>query len=317
MSNIEKDKNESYDNYSLRMIIDRSSNELEYDELFDMLTDVQYSNDNARKALSGVKAYLLKKESMSDESTKDAKLRYKESIEINKDGVQISDKLIVMSEEQRKDPDYMLEAHGYDKNKFELLNVRNNFWNVYSKQDGVQTLYSSKITVKPILQEFNEDWICDVIDGIDFSNVKISNSKDNNNIDGYVVEVNFADVHLGKYVSELVSKENYNLDIAKEAYLGMIDEAIDRMSNMKVKQIVFIFGQDYINVDNKVGTTTRGTRQDMDRFFEEVYKTGLEVLIKSVEKLRKIANVEAIYIKGNHDSQSTYTMAVAMEKMYE
>jgi RNase P protein component len=32
---------------------------------------------------------------------------------------------------------------------WELISARNNIWNVYSKQDGVQTLYSSKIVVKP------------------------------------------------------------------------------------------------------------------------------------------------------------------------
>src|SRR5690554_2149983 len=43
----------------------------------------------------------------------DAKPGYKETIEIKADGSQVSDRLIEISEQNAKDDDYLLHAHGY------------------------------------------------------------------------------------------------------------------------------------------------------------------------------------------------------------
>ena len=78
-----------------------------------------------------------------------AKLSYKSESSINKDGTLTSDKLIAIKEDELKNPNSLLNAHGFDVKEWELVSARNNIWNVYSKQDGVQELYSSKIVVKP------------------------------------------------------------------------------------------------------------------------------------------------------------------------
>lgn len=72
-----------------------------------------------------------------------------------------------------------------------------------------------------------------------------------------------------------------------------------------------------MNVDNLQGTTTKLTRQDMNEFYETIYDKALEFLIEAVEKLRDIAPVEFIYVKGNHDKLTTFTMFKALEKMYK
>ena len=43
----------------------------------------------------------------------------------------------------------MLRAHGYDPDMFELVNSKNSMWHQKSNEDGLHTLYASKITVKP------------------------------------------------------------------------------------------------------------------------------------------------------------------------
>ena len=73
----------------------------------------------------------------------------KYTVTINSDGTQTSEVLLEMSREQAKDEEFLLKAHGYDTELWEIVSARNNIWNVYSKKDGVQVLYSSKITVKP------------------------------------------------------------------------------------------------------------------------------------------------------------------------
>jgi len=76
-------------------------------------------------------------------------------------------------------------------------------------------------------------------------------------------------------------------------------------------------GQDYLNFDNLQGTTTKGTRQDMNEFFHEVYNKGLKLLIETIEILRQIAPTEVIYVKGNHDKLTSYTMAKTLDELYK
>jgi hypothetical protein len=73
----------------------------------------------------------------------------KTTVEINKDGWHTSSKLIRMKDEDTKNPEFLLKAHGYDPGAWELISARSNIWNAYSKQDGIMELYASKIVVKP------------------------------------------------------------------------------------------------------------------------------------------------------------------------
>ncbi|HAU87771.1 MAG TPA: hypothetical protein DCW90_20475, partial [Lachnospiraceae bacterium] len=74
--------------------------------------------------------------------------KYKEQTDVNKDGSYTSDKLIEISEEDSKNPEFLLNAHGFDPIKWELVSARNSIWNQGSKS-GIKNLYSSKINVKP------------------------------------------------------------------------------------------------------------------------------------------------------------------------
>ena len=87
--------------------------------------------------------------SSSITDTEKAKSAYKSEQSINKDGTYTSNKLISITQDELKNPVSLLEAHGFDIKDWELVSARNNIWNVYSKQDGIQELYSSKIVVKP------------------------------------------------------------------------------------------------------------------------------------------------------------------------
>lgn len=70
-------------------------------------------------------------------------------IVINKDGSQSSSTTLQMNSEQAKDPDFVLRAHGFDPNEWDIISARNNFWQQNSQENGLIDLYQSKITVKP------------------------------------------------------------------------------------------------------------------------------------------------------------------------
>jgi hypothetical protein len=79
-------------------------------------------------------------------------IEYKETIEIHKDGTQSSNKLVRMSLEDTKNPEFLLRAHGYDPESWVLVSARSNIWNAFSKATGVLQLYASKISVKPSVE---------------------------------------------------------------------------------------------------------------------------------------------------------------------
>ena len=70
-------------------------------------------------------------------------------IVINKDGSQTSSTPLHMTSEQAKDPEFVLRAHGFDPDEWDIISARNNFWQQNSQENGLIDLYQSKITVKP------------------------------------------------------------------------------------------------------------------------------------------------------------------------
>lgn len=70
-------------------------------------------------------------------------------IVINKDGSTTSSTPIQMTSEQAKDSDFVLRAHGFNPDDWDIVSARNNFWQQNSQENGLIDLYQSKITVKP------------------------------------------------------------------------------------------------------------------------------------------------------------------------
>lgn len=74
--------------------------------------------------------------------------------EVKGNGEQTSEIKLRMTAEQAKDPDYVLKAHGYDSQNWEIVKLTSNVWEQNSSSDGLVQLYQSKIVVKP-KQGFN------------------------------------------------------------------------------------------------------------------------------------------------------------------
>ncbi|MCB6840967.1 helix-turn-helix domain-containing protein [Weissella viridescens] len=70
-------------------------------------------------------------------------------IVINKDGSTTSSTTMQMTSEQAKDPEFVLRAHGFNPDNWDIVSARNNFWQQNSQENGLIDLYQSKITVKP------------------------------------------------------------------------------------------------------------------------------------------------------------------------
>ena len=142
---IDRDKSESILSYAQRLLDEDNAYDLGLVEQYRLLFGEEISYDNAQRQLKGVKKFLK----LIEENKPINEIDRKIDLTISADGTQTRQALLELSEETIKTPILLLRAHGYDPNEFELVNVKNSMWHQKSNQDGLHTLYASKITVKP------------------------------------------------------------------------------------------------------------------------------------------------------------------------
>lgn len=273
------------------------------------------AKDTLRKASSQsifgnvfVSEYFKNKElSNTMDDVEKAKSTYKSESSINKDGTFSSDKLISIKEDELKNPDSILKAHGFDVREWELVSARNNIWNVYSKQDGIQELYSSKIVIKPrsnISLEEIEEFYKGLVTNYSSPTVRKYEYEQN----GLMFELPIQDLHLGKYSTSDIVSESYNTEKAKECFNRVIDESIERLKNTPIEKILFPVGNDFWNFDTASNTTTGGTPQDSDRKYQTLFKEGVQLLIDGISRLSSElkAPIDVFCIQGNHDTLTSY-----------
>lgn len=243
---------------------------------------------------------------------------YKETIELNKDGSQTSDKLIKMSEEQCKDVDFLLKMHGYSPSQFDLVSARNSIWNVQNKVDGVKTLYSSKIVIRP-KQEYhwNEEDIQKLFDNLktNYKNklhISPTQYEKNNNL----LVVPIADLHYALLSDKFSTGNDYNIEIAEEVYYQAINDVLNRYSNRTFEKVLFIVGNDFINFDNLNGTTQKGTPQDNSALWFSVVNKATQLVINGVDMLSTIAPVDVVYVPSNHDLHTMFGIMQTVKAWY-
>lgn len=289
------------------------NNDLDWSEIIEKYS-LPIATDTLRKASSQsifgnvfVSEY-FKNKTLSNNMTdiEKAQSTYKTESSINKDGTFTSDKLIAIKEDDLKNPATLLSAHGFNTKDWELISARNNIWNVYSKQDGIQELYSSKIVTKPRtdisldeIKEFYETLI------VSYKPPVVRKYVPNK---GLLFELPIMDLHLGKFSSSDIVKDEYNTQIARDCFNKIIDDCIGRLKNVNIEKIIFPIGQDFFHFDSVNTTTSKGTPQDSDRKHQTLFKDGVILLIDGITKLSSELNVpiEVFYVPGNHDFMTSY-----------
>ena len=114
------------------------------------IADTMFKEIGVNLSQRSIRHYTSSKENVEQVVVNDK--RRGTEIVINKDGSETSSTVLQMTSEQAKDQDYVLRAHGFDVNDWEIVSARNNFWQQNSVEKGLIDLYQSKITVKHVLK---------------------------------------------------------------------------------------------------------------------------------------------------------------------
>ena len=309
-------ENESHDDYLVRLFDNKEDYEIDNFTIANLMNDVTGDNYGESKYRKDASSYRRWKAYFEDKKgavpVTDA--NYKEIEEIKPDGSHISDKLVYMAESDKKDPNFLLEAHGYDSKEWKLSTAKNSLWNARSKEDGVLTLYSSRIVAKP--KDGTEIDFEDIKEGIksimkDFKPKSYIPTR--YKTDGKLLELNISDLHLNKmgYV-----KGEYDSELAEKIFFHIINDVLTRTEEFEFEKILFIWSHDFFNVDGLTGTTTAGTPQSTNMRYSDMYKKGMKMLVEGIDIIKKVAPVETVQVGANHDRLTSYTMSEVLNAWF-
>lgn len=301
----------------LSLIVDKKYNDIDIDwqEIRDKY-NIPLNVDTLRKASNTifggafVSNYLNSEKSCSFVNA-DTSPVLQSSININKDGSQSSNKLLMMTEEESKNPEFILKAHGFNPDSWKLVSARNTIRQAISKDEGTQTLYASYITVKPLDEkEISLERYGEFFDNLDRKYSLPELNKTKSYLDGdKMLLIDIADLHLNLQASILTTGNEYNCDIAEILFFYVINDILSRTNHYSFKEIIFCIGGDMLNADNLQGTTTKGTPQNNDIHYYDAYERLCAMTIKAIDLLKDICKVKVIYVMGNHDEVSGFKLA--------
>lgn len=124
------------------------------------------------------------------------------------------------------------------------------------------------------------------------------------------------DLHYGKYAWDGDTGSTYNRQIASDSLLNCTHEIISEIKDKNITKVFIPVGSDFFHVDTIGGTTTRGTPQDLDGQLIQIMVEGNALMIKFVDMLRQVADVELILAAGNHDYVLSHQLLEVLAAYY-
>jgi len=210
-----------------------------------------------------------------------------------KDSVELS-----LKSYELKTVDELLSYSKIDTDVWEPIKVVTNSWG-----SEKYPCFQIKVWLKKIetQKDINIDEVCEnIIKKIGKYSVPsvIKRKKEKESL---MWEVGLVDHHLGQLSWGKEVGFNYDLKIAKKLFEEAIDYLISTVDKYKIDKVLYHFGQDFYNVDSQFNKTAAGTVQDEESRWQKSFEEGVEIHVDAINKLKQIADVDAIQVSGNHD----------------
>jgi len=183
----------------------------------------------------------------------------------------------------------------------------------------VVPLTQSKVSFKRIMAENVQDAILSYVRQ-HVTPFKVDDLPKTRRADGKEVAVAWGlwDTHIGMYAWQSEVGADYDVDVAKRRVMNSIDDMARELQGYNIKTLWMPVGNDFMHFDNVRRTTTMGDHLlDTDTRYGRVYKAALECLIYMVQRALELCdNIQVMYIPGNHDTATSFTLNVALEQRY-
>lgn len=218
----------------------------------------------------------------------------------------------------------VIEYAEIDMTKWEVVNVKMGSWEMPRKNKTVDLkwengscngsvkdngdfhigkMWKISVTLKKIVKNRLEDVLNSLKDDLyNCSNVPktpeiiLNNKKDKN-----LLEISLVDHHFGK-----LCLNGKGIEDSKNTFLNAIQNLLNKAKSFTIDEILLPIGNDFFHIDNIERMTSKGTPQDVDGHFFDIYKDGCKSLIDSVQMLSSIAPVHVLWVPGNHDFSTSF-----------
>lgn len=131
-----------------------------------------------------------------------------------------------------------------------------------------------------------------------------------------LLEISIPDLHIGKMSWDKETGEDYDIEIASKRFKDAVENFINEVPLDRVERILLPLGNDLLNVDNKMNTTTSGTPQSSDSRFGKMFKAVKNLMVDTIDKLSLIAPVDVLIVPGNHDEATMFTLGELLDAWY-
>ena len=332
---LSKQKTESPKEFQIRLCKNRKEYDLTWDEVADILNEeydthksesvyrkwwyafsdgCEYTNNMYKDIPKGTTKEDI--EAIQEATDNESETKQVE-VEIQSNGTQTSTIRVKLTDEQKKDSDFLLKVHGYDPNYWEIVNAKQTIWNQNSNKKGMIDLYSSKITVRPRKGfNWNEENIRKIFDSLGEDKVFEPELYECTQESKNLLFIPLADIHFGLMATLELSGEDYNTRIARKRVRYVVDKILEKIEGKQIDRIIFLIGNDGINADNLNGTTANGTPQDNQLNWFETIRQFTDLMVETIDKLIKVAPVLAFFVPSNHDLHSMFGICETLKAYY-
>lgn len=131
--------------------------------------------------------------------------------------------------------------------------------------------------------------------------------------EGLMLEFMAPDLHMGKLAWAPECGENYDVHIATEVFEAALEDILAASAHLPISRVCFPVGNDLLNADNLENTTTGGTAQSTDGRQQRTYLKTRELIVRAIERLASVADVDVVIVPGNHDRQSMFQLGDSLQ----
>jgi hypothetical protein len=156
----------------------------------------------------------------------------------------------------------------------------------------------------------------DLIKSLSEYSPKFEKIKRSKSIDGHLLVIDIADLHINKYATAELTGADYNSRIAVERCIEGTKGLLQKSVGFNIDKILFVVGNDVLNTDNLTKSTTKFTPQDTDVSWYEAFKIAYECYVQAIDLCLSVADVDIIHCPSNHDFMSGTFLAETLKVHY-
>ena len=135
--------------------------------------------------------------------------------------------------------------------------------------------------------------------------------------ESYLLVVDPCDIHINKLADAYEVGEEYNSQIAVQRVKEGVEGIIEKTKGFPIDKILFIAGNDILNIDTPKKTTTAGTIQDTDVNWYRGFLMAKEVYIDVIKRLLEISDVHFVHNPSNHDFLQSWFLADIIQTYFK